>query len=172
MASNTTTGPQEPTQVVIVTPTVRPAPRQAEPTGTNVPRSGNALPHAPTVAVHGSSTAPPAPGVPRHGEPAVPPVQSGERSSPPPRPTPPAPNPSRQPAESAATLDAAVAQLNKALNDSGRPTQYRVDRSAGTPVIQEVNPANGKVIAELSAEEFPALARSLGALGIFVNQHA
>lgn len=72
----------------------------------------------------------------------------------------------------AAALDAEIAQLNKYLNDSGRPTQYRIDRSSGAPRIQEVNPSNGKVVAELPVADFPALARSLGVSGVLVNQLA
>ena len=52
-------------------------------------------------------------------------------------------------------LQALVAQLNKYLNDSGRPDQYRVDPQSGS-MIQEINPANGAVIAEFAASEFPA----------------
>jgi hypothetical protein len=55
-----------------------------------------------------------------------------------------------------------VTQLNKHLNDSGRPDQYRVDPASST-TIQEINPATGAVIGEFSASEFPALARSTGA---------
>jgi len=66
-----------------------------------------------------------------------------------------------------------VTQLNKHLNDSGRPDQYRVDPQSGT-TIQEINPANGEVIGEISASEFPALARSAGAsaTGLLVDSLA
>lgn len=62
----------------------------------------------------------------------------------------------------AGSLAAQVALLNKFLNDSGRPDQYRVDPNSDSAVIQEVNPATGEVIAEYPAISFPALARSLG----------
>jgi uncharacterized FlaG/YvyC family protein len=65
----------------------------------------------------------------------------------------------------AASLDALVRQLNKHLNDSGRPDQYRVDPSSGDKVIQQINPATGDVIGEFSADEFPLLARSVGMSG-------
>jgi hypothetical protein len=65
-----------------------------------------------------------------------------------------------------------VAFLNKYLNDSGRPAQFRVDPTSGNKVIQEINPANGEVIAEYSATEFAALARSVGISGAIVDGHA
>jgi uncharacterized FlaG/YvyC family protein len=64
-----------------------------------------------------------------------------------------------------------VAQLNKVLNDSGRPDQFRVDPQSGA-TIQEVNPANGEVIAQFAASEFPALARSVGASGLLFDSRA
>ena len=67
---------------------------------------------------------------------------------------------------------AQVAFLNKYLNDSGRPAQFRVDPTSGNKVIQEINPANGEVIAEYSATEFAALARSVGISGALVDSHA
>jgi FlaG protein len=68
--------------------------------------------------------------------------------------------------------EAQVAFLNKYLNDSGRPAQFRVDPTSGNKVIQEINPANGEVIAEYSATEFAALARSVGISGAIVDDHA
>ena len=64
-----------------------------------------------------------------------------------------------------------VAQLNKALNDSGRPDQFRVDPQS-SDTIQEVNPANGLVIAQFAASEFPTLARSVGASGLLFDGRA
>ena len=69
-------------------------------------------------------------------------------------------------------LRALIASLNKFLNDSGRPKQFRVAGAPGNPTIEEVNPANGDVVGEFAASEFPALARSLGASGILFNGHA
>jgi hypothetical protein len=66
---------------------------------------------------------------------------------------------------------ALVSFLNKYLNDSGRPDQFRVD-PASQNNIQEVNPATGEVIAEYSASEFPALARSVGITSGLVDGHA
>jgi hypothetical protein len=77
----------------------------------------------------------------------------------------------KTPAASQPDTRALVAQLNKHLNDSGLPDQYRVDPHS-TGMIQEVNPANGAVIGEFSASEFPSLARSAGALGLLVDSLA
>ena len=71
-----------------------------------------------------------------------------------------------------AGIQALVAQLNKYLNDSGRPAQFRVDPESRGKTIQEVNPATGDVIGEFSAEEFPELARSVGVSGVVVNSRA
>jgi len=72
----------------------------------------------------------------------------------------------------AASLEALIAQLNKHLNDSGRPDQYRVDPSSGNKVIQQLNPATGDVIGEFLISEFPALARSVGVTGGLIDSHA
>jgi hypothetical protein len=66
---------------------------------------------------------------------------------------------------------ALVTFLNKFLNESGRADQFRVDPTSDTN-IQEVNPATGEVIAQYSADEFPALARSVGLTGGLVDGHA
>jgi hypothetical protein len=76
------------------------------------------------------------------------------------------------PAKRDADLDAIIAHMNKTLNDSGRPTQFRMDTSTGRKLIQQINPANGEVIGEFSAAEFPALARGLGVSGFLVDSHA
>ena len=75
------------------------------------------------------------------------------------------------PASNPSSVQTLVAQLNKYHNDSGRPDQYRVDPQSGT-MIQEINPANGAVIGEFAASEFPALARSVGASGLLVDSLA
>jgi uncharacterized FlaG/YvyC family protein len=71
-----------------------------------------------------------------------------------------------------ADLPSLVAQLNKFLNDSGRPNQFRVDPTSSNQTIQEINPATGEVIGEFAAIEFPALARSLGVSGMLVDSRA
>jgi hypothetical protein len=62
-----------------------------------------------------------------------------------------------------------VNQLNKFLNDSGRPDEFRVDPGSGNKLIQQINPANGIVLGEFSVDEFPALARSVGASGLLID---
>jgi hypothetical protein len=62
--------------------------------------------------------------------------------------------------------------LNKFLNDSGKPYQYRVAPQSDNKLIQEINPANGEVLGEFSASEFPILAASAGVSGLLFNGHA
>jgi uncharacterized FlaG/YvyC family protein len=81
-------------------------------------------------------------------------------------------DPSPPPAKPAPDLHALVAQLNKHLQNSGRPVHYRLDSSAGHQVIQEINPDTEKVIAEIPASQFKALAQSLGISGLLVDAHA
>jgi len=101
-------------------------------------------------------------------------VQSGSG-----KPLPPTGNTATASAAAAATKLAAaraapqtlVDQLNKYLNDSGRPDEFRVDPASGK-LIQQVNPANGVVLGEFSVDEFPALARSVGASGLLIDSLA
>jgi hypothetical protein len=65
-----------------------------------------------------------------------------------------------------------VDQLNKYLNDSGRPDEFRVDPASSDKLIQQINPANGAVLGEFSVDEFPALARSIGASGLLIDRLA
>ena len=81
----------------------------------------------------------------------------------------PAQQPPRQPPST--DVPALVAALNKFLNDSGRPNQFRVDPAANTQ-IQEINPANGAVIGQFSISQFRALAQSIGATSLLVDTHA
>ena len=69
-------------------------------------------------------------------------------------------------------IQAQVAFLNKYLNDSGRPDQFRVDPNSDSRLIQEVNPATGAVIAEYPSVTFPALAKSLGISSALIDEHA
>ena len=69
-------------------------------------------------------------------------------------------------------LQAQVTLLNKFLNDSGKPNQFRVVPSSDNKLIEEINPANGEVIGEFSAAEFPALAKSLGISGALIDRLA
>ena len=65
-----------------------------------------------------------------------------------------------------------VNQLNKYLNDSGRPDQFRLDPASDGKLIQQVNPETGAVVGEFSVTEFPALARSVGVSGLLINSLA
>jgi hypothetical protein len=69
-------------------------------------------------------------------------------------------------------LQAQVALLNKYLNDSGRPDQFRVDPASNGKLIQQINPGTGAVVGELPADEFEALARSVGISGVIVDKLA
>jgi hypothetical protein len=68
-------------------------------------------------------------------------------------------------------LQAQVAFLNKYLNDSGKPDQFRVAPNSNSLMIQEVNPANGEVLGEYPAIAFPALAKSLGISSALIDEH-
>jgi hypothetical protein len=72
----------------------------------------------------------------------------------------------------APNLEAQVQLLNKYLNNSGKPDQFRVAPDSDDKLIQQVNPANGEVLAEFPASEFAALARSVGISGVVVNKRA
>jgi uncharacterized FlaG/YvyC family protein len=76
------------------------------------------------------------------------------------------------PALSGSQIQAQVALLNKYLNDSGRPDQFRVDPASNGKLIQQINPATGAVVGELPADEFQELARSVGISGVIVDKHA
>ena len=81
-----------------------------------------------------------------------------------------------KPADSSAKpppdLSALVAQLNKHLQSSGRPNHYRLNSSSGHRVIQEINPDTSRVVSEIPASEFKALAQSLGISGLLLDAHA
>ncbi len=70
------------------------------------------------------------------------------------------------------SLQAQVQLLNKYLNDSGKPDQFRVAPNSDDKLIQQINPANGEVLAEFPASEFAALARSVGISGVVVDKRA
>ena len=80
--------------------------------------------------------------------------------------------PAHPAAAAPADIQAQVNLLNKYLNDSGRPAQFRVDPTSDNTLIQEINPATGEVIAEYSVIEFPELARSVGVSGVLVDDRA
>jgi FlaG protein len=78
----------------------------------------------------------------------------------------------KPPAARAVNLPAQVALLNKYLNDSGKPDQFRLDPDSNGKVIQQINPATGEVVGEFPASEFAALARSVGISGVVIDNHA
>ena len=82
------------------------------------------------------------------------------------------PQPGKPPAAPASNVQTQVALLNKYLNDSGKPDQFRIAPDSDNKLIQQINPANGDVIGELPVSEFRALARSVGISGVLVDQHA
>jgi hypothetical protein len=71
-----------------------------------------------------------------------------------------------------ADVQSQVAFLNKYLNDSGKPDQFRVAPNSNAQLIQEINPATGAVIGEYPAIAFPALAKSLGISSAVIDEHA
>jgi hypothetical protein len=106
--------------------------------------------------VHGSQ-APTTVGIPHSGN-SLPP--SGKAA---------APAAAKVPAKT--DVRAQVRLLNKYLNDSGKPDQFRVDPASDDKLIQEINPANGEVIGEYPAAEFAALAKSVGISGVLIDSH-
>ena len=81
-------------------------------------------------------------------------------------------NLNKAPVQNTTDPQSLVNQLNKYLNNSGRPDQFRLDPGSNGRMIQQVNPASGAVIGEFSAAEFPALARSVGAPGLLIDSLA
>jgi hypothetical protein len=62
-----------------------------------------------------------------------------------------------------------VTALNNFLNTSGRPDQFQIAPNSDNKLIQQVNPATGAVVGVFPVDEFPALARGIGATGLLVN---
>ena len=80
--------------------------------------------------------------------------------------------PQRHPAPvRSSDAQAQVTILNKYLNDSGQADQFRLDPDSSS-YIQQVNPASGAVVAQYAVSEFPALARSIGASGLLIDDTA
>jgi uncharacterized FlaG/YvyC family protein len=121
------------------------------------PAGGNTLPASGKAATGKAATAtaekPPVPAAPAADKPPAPAKAA----------TAPAPR---------SNVEAQVALLNKFLNDSGRPAQFRVDPASDAKLIQEINPATGEVIGEYPAISFPALARSVGISGALIDERA
>jgi outer membrane biosynthesis protein TonB len=118
----------------------------------------------PAISVHGSQ-APTTVAVPQGSGKPLPPAGNAAAAAA-------KPGPASAASNTVASLAAQVTLLNKYLNDSGRPDQYRVAPDSDSTLIQEVNPATGAVIAEYPAISFPALARSLGISSALIDAHA
>jgi hypothetical protein len=134
--------------------------------GKTLPQSGNGAAAAAAPGLRGaanapqrSNTAPPSHSTALTSGPAT--SSSGAATS----------NPAKTTAAPASDPQALASQLNKVLNNSGRADQFRVDPTSDK-YIQQVNPASGDVIAEYSVDEFPALARSIGASGLLIDETA
>jgi uncharacterized FlaG/YvyC family protein len=126
---------------------------------------------APKIELHHSSGNT----LPQSGKVTALPAAAPQQTNVPKAVTPPAANAQQQAqqaqeAQQKQSLAGQVAVLNKFLNDSGRPAQFRA--SSNNKVIEEINPATGEVIAEYSASVFAALAKSVGISGAVVNSHA
>jgi hypothetical protein len=73
----------------------------------------------------------------------------------------------KAPEQRASEATVSATQL-KNNNDSGRADQFRVDPANDT-LIQQINPATGKVVGQFSIDEFPALTKSIGETGLFID---
>jgi hypothetical protein len=113
--------------------------------------------HAAVVLVHKSGNT-----LPQNGKATAAPPAAPTKFTPEQQPAPKA----AQPVKAEPAAQAAV--LNKYLNDSGKPAQFRA--SANNKLVEEINPANGEVVAQYPVEEFAALARSVGISGALVDQ--
>jgi hypothetical protein len=82
------------------------------------------------------------------------------------------PPPGKPAAPAPADVRTQIALLNKYLNDSGKPDQFRVAPDSDDKLIEQINPANGEVVGEFPSSEFAALARSVGISGVLVDQRA
>lgn len=121
-----------------------------------------------SVPLGGKAATPSANYVPHGAVPQTEPTSAGKGAS-----ASPAKKPSPPPASpDAGKSQVLVTQLNKYLNDSGRPDQFRVDPASRGQTIQQINPATGEVIGEFSTAQFPELARSLGVTGVLIDSRA
>ncbi len=131
---------------------------------TSLVHGGQATTPAVTTPSGGNSLPQGGIGVSATGTPRNPATASASPASPPPPPPPPPARP--------ADPVSLVAALNHFLNDSGRPDQFRVAPNTGNTLIQQINPATGEVVGVFPVNEFPALARSIGATGLLIDSLA
>ncbi len=82
----------------------------------------------------------------------------------------------RKEQESSRARQAALAELadriGHFLRESGRPVSFKVESAGGRPVIQEIDPDSGEVIAEITPENLMSLARGLGLSGSLIDHRA
>ena len=132
--------------------------------------ANDAVPVKASITVLGPGTqSPPAATVnPANGKSLPPGAASTAASRTNPKPARPADNSAKPPPD----LPALLAQLNKHLHSSGRPNHYKLDASSGREVIQEINPDTSEVVSEIPANQFKALAQSLGISGLLIDAHA
>jgi len=70
------------------------------------------------------------------------------------------------------SLAALAARVGQFLRESGRPISFKVESAGGRPVIREIDPDTGEVIAEITPENLMSLARGLGLSGALIDQRA
>lgn len=69
-------------------------------------------------------------------------------------------------------LEALAERVGQFLRESGRAITFRVESAGGRPVIHEVDPDTGEIIAEITPDNLMSLARGLGLSGALVDSHA
>lgn len=70
------------------------------------------------------------------------------------------------------SLAALARQVGQFLRESGRPISFKVESAGGRPVIHEIDPDTGEVIAEITPENLMFLARGLGLSGALIDRRA
>jgi hypothetical protein len=134
--------------------------------GKNVPQGGKTAPATVALTPVGAAS-------PQSGKTA--PVSAAPSPAAPSKPSAAANDSTSPAAKNAASLPSdpqtLADQVNKFLNETGRSDQFRVDPSSAD-YIQQINPSSGAVIAEYLVSEFPALARSIGASGLLIDDTA
>lgn len=71
-----------------------------------------------------------------------------------------------------AALAALAERIGHFLRESGRPISFKVESAGGRPVIHEIDPDTGEVLAEITPENLMSLARGLGLSGSLIDHRA
>ena len=134
--------------------------------GKTLPQSGNSAAAALAAPLTSASDAPPSSKTVTSASPATAtsntaPSSNSKADS----------SPANSTAASSTDPQVLVNQINKYLNDSGQADQFRLDPDSSS-YIQQVNPASGAVVARYAVSEFPALARSIGASSLLIDDTA